>query len=94
MSEMRAPASHRSASLHKPAPLALTVRTSEKLDKCADFLGVCTLKVKSPLLIEEKSGQKKTKETKSLTHETRQLRERVFQSGSNCSLNFSVFSRV
>jgi hypothetical protein len=60
-------------------------------DKCADFLGFWTLKLKSPLLshscgannatlpvgIEEKSRQKKTKRTKSLTHETRQIRERA-----------------
>src|SRR5713101_44859 len=72
------------------APLALTVLYKAKVGQMCRLFGVSTLKRKSPLVVQEIFRQKKTKGTKSLIHETRQIHEREFESGSNCSLNFSV----
>jgi hypothetical protein len=54
------------------APLALTVLYKAEPGQMCRLFGGLYAESKIPLLIEEKSGQKKTKETKSLTHETRQ----------------------
>ena len=45
------------------------------------------------LLDRTKIGTEDSEENEGLTHETRQIHERVWVN-SNCSLNFSVFSRL